>query len=526
MVAALLALAVLLPVGRADAQSVSRRGTLSKLQVGPRNQAVAALPTSWLDYTAVALNRLEIGSNIEVSGNFAVINPGGYLKLGTNAFHSSVPPDSFLAADTMEFTAGASANNVFTNNLILNGDSEVRGSTTDPYPFPLNIIQPTLPAAVNDPCTASATDLIITVAISPRQIAPGCYRDLIVRDKAVAELTGGNYTFRKVLVEGATSSSGGQLIALAASVLAVQTTFFTEINTDVFPESSDPADLLIYAKGTDNQIGNGSLNNANTLFIGQIVAPNDSHLEFGVRSVFIGNAFAAEMFIFGVHLPRTPTPTPSPTPTRTPTPTPTQTATRTPTPTPTLPFIPTATPTPSPTPTPTVTPTVTPTATPPTNTPTPTPPTNTPTPTPPNTPTPTPPTNTPTPTPPRTPTPTPPSNTPTPTPFRTPTPTPPFNTPTPTPVNTPTVTPVASPTPTSPFRPPTPTPTPTASPTPGVTVTPVPTPTGPFVPPTPTGSDSWRKKPWGRMFPFVPNSDLSRGGRGYPSMQMPLKKPS
>jgi hypothetical protein len=283
----------------------------------------SALPTEWTQYTAVATNRLEVGSNIEVSGNFAVINSGGYLKLGTNLFHNSVPPDSFLAADTLEFTAGASANNVFTNTLILNGISEVRGTTTRPVSFPLNIIPPTLPAAVNDPCTATATDLIITVAISPRQIAPGCYRDLIVRDRAVAELTGGSYTFRKVLVEGATSSSGGQLVAVAASVLNVQTTLFTEINTDVFPESSDPADLLIYAKGTDNQIGNGSLNNANTLFIGQIVAPNDTHLEFGVRSVFIGKAYAAEMFIFGSHLPGTPTSAPTVTPTPGPTTSPT-----------------------------------------------------------------------------------------------------------------------------------------------------------------------------------------------------------
>jgi len=49
-----------------------------------------------------------------------------------------------------------------------------------------------------------------------------------------------------------------------------------------------------------------------------------------------------------------------------------------------------------------------------------------------------------------------------------------------------------------------------------------PTPTQPFVPPTPSGS--WRKKPWGRMFPFLPNANLSRGGRGVPGMTMPLKR--
>ena len=330
----------------AQAQTSMRmKGSIPLIHMPPRRvEAAEALPTSWLNYTALAESRLEIGSNIEVSGNFAVIQPGGLLKLDTNAFHNSVPPDSFLAADNMEFTTGASANNVFVNNLILNGNAEVRGTTTDPFAFPLNIVAPTLPAAVDDPCTISANDLTITVAASPVSIPPGCYRDLDVKDKAVAELTGGTYIFRKVLVEGSTSSSGGQLVALTASVLNVQETFVTEINADVFPDSSDPADLLVNTKGVNNRIGNGSLTTPpNSLFVGRIVAPNDTNLEFGVRSVFVGNAYAEEMFIFGVHLPRTP----SPTPTRTPTPTPTPTKTPKPTFTP---FMPTVTPSPTPTP--------------------------------------------------------------------------------------------------------------------------------------------------------------------------------
>ena len=88
----------------------------------------ARVPSDWLQYTAIAKSRLDIGSNIEVSGNYAVTQPGGRLSLGTNLFHSSVPPDSFLAADQMEFTTGASANNVLVNSLQLNGTSEVRGT--------------------------------------------------------------------------------------------------------------------------------------------------------------------------------------------------------------------------------------------------------------------------------------------------------------------------------------------------------------------------------------------------------------
>jgi hypothetical protein len=516
--------ALAVPAGQVAAQGFARRAQLTTIDLAPRGiQGVAAVPTVWTDYTALAENRLEIGSNIEVSGNFAVRQPGGLLLGRIGLFHNSVPPDSFLAADGIELQNGSSVNNVFTNTLQLNGTATVRGTITDPFAFPLIITPPTLPPAVDDPCANSGADVTINVAGSPHTLAPGCYKDLTVRDGAVLELNG-TYTFRKVLVEGSTSSSGGQLVAVGPTVLNVQRTFATEINADAFPDSGDPADLLVNSKGVNNRIGNGSLNPPpNSTFIGRLVAPNDPNLEFGARSVFIGNAYADEIFIFGVHLPRTPsptptrTPTPSPTPTKTPTPTPT----RTPTPTPTQPFMPTATPTPSPTPTRTPTPTPTVTATPGvTATPTPTP-----TGTPGVTPTPTP-FRTPTPTPFRTPTPTPPLNTPTPTPFRTPTPTPPLNTPTPTPFRTPTPTPpLATPTPTSPFVPPTPTPTPTP---PLAT----PTPTSPFVPPTPTiepapptpPPGTWRKKPWGRMFPFLPNANLSRGGRGVPSMTIPLKR--
>ena len=492
-IAATSGVALLVTAALAGAQSFGRKAPLTKLELGPRNgQAVAALPTDWTAYTAIAETQMDIGSNIEVSGNYAVRQPGGLLNCGTNLFHNSVPADSFLAADKIMCENGSSVNNVFTNDLQLDGTAEVRGTTSTLSPLPININVPTLPAAVNDACTASASDVTVTVAQSPRTLAPGCYKDLDVKDGAVVELNG-TYIFRNVLIEGSTSSGGGSLVATGATVINVQGTFLTEINADVFPDSSDPADLLVNVKGVNNQIGNGALTNPNSLFIGRIVAPNDDNLQFGVRSVFVGNAYAAELFIFGVHLPRTPSPTPTKTPTPTPTKTPTPTPTKTPTPTPTKPFIPTATPTP--TPTPTATPKFTPTPTP------------TPTATPAVTPTPT---STPT----LTVTPTP-VNTPTATPFRTPTP-------------TPTSTALATPTPTLPFVPPTPTPKATAtpkvtgSPTPTPTALATPTPTSPFVPPTPTGG--WRKKPWGRMFPFLPNADLSRGGRGYPSMKMPLKR--
>ena len=283
--------AMAIPAGQVAAQGFARRGQLTTIDLAPRGiQGVAALPTVWTDYTAIAKNRLEIGSNIEVSGNFAVVNDNGVLLCGIGLFHNSVPPDSFLAADSIECETGSSVNNVFTNDLQLNGTATVRGTITDPFAFPLTITAPTLPPAVDDPCTASASDFTATVAGSPHSLAPGCYKEITVRDGAVLELNG-TYTFRKVLVEGQASSSGGQLVAVGPTVLNVQDTFVTEINADAFPDSGDPADLLVNSKGVNNRIGNGSLSPPpNSTFIGRFVAPNDTNLEFGVRSVFIGNA--------------------------------------------------------------------------------------------------------------------------------------------------------------------------------------------------------------------------------------------
>jgi len=323
-----------------------------------------ALSSNWLDYTAIGGSRLDIGSNILVAGNFAVIRPGGTLTLGTNLYHDAVPADTFLAADRMEFTTGASANNVFVNTLQLNGTAEVRGTKTTPLALPLNINVPPLPANATSPCAVSGVD--VTVASGQTQsLPPGCYGNLQVSSGATLDLTGGTYVFRQVLIE-----PNAQLAASTSTTITVQQRFTTQLRSFVAPDSGDAVDLTIYVAGTQGRIGNEST------FIGRIVAPNDPGFEFGVRVTFIGNAYADGMNIFGVHLPRTPSPTPprtpTPTPPATPTPTPTPSPTPTgiPTPTPTEPFVP-----PTPTPTePFVPPTPTPTEPPPPPTATPPPP--------------------------------------------------------------------------------------------------------------------------------------------------------
>jgi hypothetical protein len=325
-----------------------------------------ALSSNWLDYSAIGGSRLDIGSNILVAGNYAVIRPGGSLTLGTNLYHDAVPADSFLAADTMEFTTGASANDVFVNSLQLNGTAEVRGTKTTPLALPLNIDVPPLPANATSPCADAGVDVTIGNG-QTKSLPAGCYRNLQVSPGATLNLTGGTYVFRRALIE-----TDAQLNAASASTVTVQQRLTSELRSFVAPDSGNPADLMIYVGGTQNRIGNEAT------FIGRVVAPNDTGFEFSPRVTFIGNAYAEGLNIFGVHLLRTP----SPTPTRTPTPTPSPTPTRTPTPTPTI--TPTPTPTGIPTPTPTE-PFVPPTPTP---TPPPPPPPPTPTPTPPAPPTP------------------------------------------------------------------------------------------------------------------------------------------
>lgn len=333
---------------RAGAFLVAALATVVAL--GSATAARAQLPSDWLSYAAVAKSRLDIGSNIEVSGNYAVIQQGGRLSLGTNLYHSSTG-DGFLAADQMEFTTGASANDVYVNALQLNGTAEVRGSITTPFTFPLDVDVPSLPAdATSNPCTASAQNVTISTAQSGATLPAGCYRDLTVNHDAVLELTGGNYVFRRIRIE-----PGAQVVALATSVLNVQDNLTMQLRSALFAQSVEPADLTLYVAGQNTQLGNESL------FVGRIVAPNDPRLEFGVRAIFLGNAYAEGINIFGVHTPRTATPVPTGTPFVPPTPTPTPTPTATPAPpTPTPPGTPTPTPTPTP---PGVTPTPTPTST-------------------------------------------------------------------------------------------------------------------------------------------------------------------
>src|SRR5262245_6841031 len=117
--------------------------------LGWATSASAQPSTTWTDYTALAGHQLVIGLNIDVFGNFGVIEPSGNpnidnLELETNTYHltaSPPPDDAYLASDRIVLQNNASANDVFTNDVKTFGDGNVRGTIT-PFAFPLQIVLP------------------------------------------------------------------------------------------------------------------------------------------------------------------------------------------------------------------------------------------------------------------------------------------------------------------------------------------------------------------------------------------------
>src|SRR5690554_3860897 len=89
------------------------------LVVATAGAARAQISSNWLDYTAIAKNKLEITSNLLLQGNFAVTEPGGRLHVGLNTEQDASMPDSYFASDEVELENNAVANNVYANKVKL-----------------------------------------------------------------------------------------------------------------------------------------------------------------------------------------------------------------------------------------------------------------------------------------------------------------------------------------------------------------------------------------------------------------------
>lgn len=441
-----------------------RRGAgpgLARRQVPVAPHPFAIPTTDWLDYTIIATTRLDIGGNLNISGNFATSAVGGSLEVGINTFQLDASPPPFVVSDTLHLGGQASVANAYTNDITGNPTGHVRG-TTESQAFPLNLDLPTFPTAeVCDDCTLTAPDVIVAPD-DTITLTPGCYGELFARMNSTVFLEGGSYTFFEWDIQkfASVTANGPVQIYVRDRIATEEENFLGAASAAVLDFQA-----WIGARNTCSRspVRHTVIGKFSTV-IGTFVAPSDDDFNFNRGAVLIGTTVAESVDVRGEHSMRPPTPTPTTIPTPTPSMTPTITPTMTPTPTPMA----TPTPTPEHLPTPSPTPTAE-------HLPTPTP-----------------------------------------TPSSTPTPTP---SPTPTSSPTPSGSPTPSPTPVFP----TPTPTQTMSPaTPTPTPTPTPLPT--FVPPpTPTPTAAPRKHPWGRKSGLIDSLFPNRSGPGIaPSMRRPL----
>ena len=160
-------------------------------------RAAATLPTTnWLDFTIIAENRLDIGANLNLSGNFATWAAGGTLELGLNTYQLDDAPPPFVAADTLNLAAVASEANAYTNIVTGNPTGKVRG-TTEPTSFPLGLSLPTFPTAhVCNNCTLSGANFVVSPGGS-LTLPPGCYGERLARQNSTVFLETGTYNFTK-----------------------------------------------------------------------------------------------------------------------------------------------------------------------------------------------------------------------------------------------------------------------------------------------------------------------------------------
>ena len=326
--------------------------------------ATAAEPTSWLDYTIIAEDRLTIGPNLNLAGNFAVTGAGGSLEIGLNTFHLDGDPTPVMAADTIHLGAQASIVDAYTNQIAGNSTGEVRGQIF-PRTFPLTIARPSFPVGqACDSCATSEGDVAVSSGAN-LTLNPGCYGELLARSDSTVFLRPGSYTFKEWDIR-----KFAAVMAEGPVQIHIRRKLKTEESVFLGATSGNVSDYQVWiAAETSCSAGSNPIKSTLgkfTVASGTFVAPEDDDFNLNKGVVLIGTVLAKRVDVRGDHAARPPTPTPtqSPTPTPSPSVTPTPSPSpNVPTPTPTEPFHP-PTPSPSPSPSPKPTPTSKPTSTP------------------------------------------------------------------------------------------------------------------------------------------------------------------
>ncbi len=258
--------------------------------------------TNWRDYRAVARESLSIGFNLAYDGNFGVIDPGGDMEVQLNSILFGA--GSYAAADSLEIKENTSVQDVFTNALVQRAGSVVNGSIA-PVSLPLFAVPP-LPAAVSDPCTAAAANVVVPAAGS-LSLGPGCYGDVIVNDNAELDLAAGVYKLRNLSVRlNAKLITGPGFVSLN-----VAGDVNTEESAYIAPTSGNRADLDVFVGGTTVNLAKFSH------MTGAVFAPNAGDFQVLKEAYVSGPLLGRRLAIIGTHTPGTPTPTPTATPTPT-----------------------------------------------------------------------------------------------------------------------------------------------------------------------------------------------------------------
>lgn len=351
------------PAPRARAGAAVLRAVVGATLLGSLvlpTRAAAVEATTWLDYTIIAENRLTIGPNLNLSGNFAVTGAGGSLEISTNTFQLDDSPTPFMAGDTIHLGAQASIVDAYTARISGSATGEVRGEVF-PRSFPVDLGGPSFPVAqACHSCATSAAD--VTVANDDDvTLSPGCYGELLARSNATVFLRPGSYTFAAWDIRkfAAVMAEGPVQVHVRRNLKTEESVFLGATSGNALDYQVWIAAEKSCAPGSNAQ---KSVLGKFTIATGTFVAPEDDDFNLNKGVVLFGTVVAKQVDVRGDHAARPPTPTPtvSPTPTPTPSGTPSPSVTPTPnlpTPTPTQPFRP-----PTPTPTPSATPKPTPTS--------------------------------------------------------------------------------------------------------------------------------------------------------------------
>ena len=262
-------------------------------------QAKAAPSGNYRDYHFIALEEMDLGSNNNLPGNYAVLNDGGDIMIQNGAVQLGNTPNPYVVADTITMAANASIVDAYYGRpLQLAPSSEIRGTRFPNHPFPLTLVDlPPVPLAVFDPCVLSADKIVIPVD-GAGTVASGCHGELEAKQGSSVTLSGGIYYFKSWDIKNQVTIN-----VQSASTIYVRQNVRTQEETSVEPDSDDPDDLIFYVGSDSNK--RSSIGGFNR-FVAVFIDTNNPELNIRKQTEFVGTAVAIKVKLRSVHEDRIP----------------------------------------------------------------------------------------------------------------------------------------------------------------------------------------------------------------------------